>query len=166
LTQPSRLESEQWVPRPVAEVFTFFGEPQNLARLTPGWLGFEILTPPPVPMRQGALIDYLIRLGPLPTRWRTLITTFAPPHKFVDEQLSGPYSFWHHTHEFIDQDGGTLIRDRVLYLLPLGLLGRVVERLVIRRQLRAIFSYRQRVIAEIFPGEEHDSQENKTRPHG
>jgi ligand-binding SRPBCC domain-containing protein len=86
----------------------------------------------------------------LPTRWRTLITHFEAPEGFVDEQLQGPYSFWHHTHTFVETAGGTIIGDRVLYLLPLGALGALAERLVIRRRLRSIFAYRRRVIAERF----------------
>lgn len=147
---PHVLTSEQFVPRPVDEVFAFFAKPENLGTITPPWLDFRILTPSPVPMAQGALIDYVIRLGPVPTRWRTLITRFEAPHAFVDEQLHGPYSFWHHTHTFVARDGGTLIGDRVLYVLPFGILGNVVERVFIRRRLRAIFAHRRRVIAERF----------------
>lgn len=150
---PHVLASEQFVPRPPDEVFAFFARPENLGEITPPWLGFRILTPSPVPMREGALIDYLIRLGPLPTRWRTLITAYDPPRRFVDEQLAGPYSFWHHTHTFAARDGGTVIGDRIEYLLPLGALGRLAERLVIRRQLRAIFAHRRRVIAARFGGD-------------
>lgn len=147
---PHVLESEQLVPRPRDEVFAFFARPENLGRITPPWLGFRILTPSPVPMERGALVDYVIRLGPLPMRWRTLITRHDPPRAFVDEQLQGPYSFWHHTHTFEEAAGGTLIRDRVLYVVPFGALGRLLERLVIRRQLRAIFAHRRRVIAQVF----------------
>ena len=147
---PHLLNSEQFVPRPVEEVFAFFAKPENLGTITPPWLDFRILTPAPVPMAQGALIDYVIRLGPLPTRWRTLITRFEAPHLFVDEQLQGPYSFWHHTHTFVARDGGTLIGDRVLYVLPFGIIGVLVERLIIRRQLCAIFAHRRRVIAARF----------------
>lgn len=149
---PHVLTSEQFVPRPRDEVFAFFACPENLGTITPPWLGFSILTPSPVPMAQGVLIDYVIRLGPVPTRWRSLITQFEAPHGFVDEQLLGPYSFWHHTHTFTETEGGTLIGDRVLYLLPAGALGVLAERLVIRRRLRAIFAYRRRVIAERFGG--------------
>lgn len=148
--QPHLLQSEQFVPRPRDEVFAFFARPENLAEITPPWLGFRILTPSPVPMERGALVDYVIRLGPFSLRWRTLITRHDPPRAFVDEQLQGPYSFWHHTHTFEEVSGGTLIRDRVLYVVPLGVLGLVVERLVIRRQLRAIFAHRRRVISRLF----------------
>jgi ligand-binding SRPBCC domain-containing protein len=147
---PHLVTSEQFVPRPRDEVFAFFAHPENLGTITPPWLDFHILTPSPVPMATGVLIDYVIRLGPVPTRWRTLITQFEAPHVFVDEQLEGPYSFWHHTHTFMETEGGTIIGDRVLYLLPLGALGALAERWVIRRQLRSIFAYRRRVIAERF----------------
>ena len=154
--KPYELHHEQRVPRPRDEVFAFFSQPENLARITPPWLGFKILTPPPVPMHAGALIDYLVHLGPVPTRWRTLITAYEAPVRFVDEQLAGPYSFWHHTHEFEEVPGGTLIRDHIRYLLPAGPLGRIAHWLLIRRQLAAIFGHRHRVIAEIFPGGDLD----------
>ncbi|MFN2372073.1 MAG: SRPBCC family protein [Candidatus Krumholzibacteriia bacterium] len=146
------FRTEQRVPHPRDEVFAFFACPENLARITPPWLGFRILTPSPVPMREGAVIDYLIRLGPLPARWRTLITTWDPPHRFVDEQLTGPYSFWHHTHEFVADGDATVIRDHVRYVLPLGPLGDVVHALAVRRQIAGIFAHRRAVIAAGFPG--------------
>lgn len=146
------IVTEQFVPRPRAEVFDFFAKPENLAHLTPPWLGFRILTPSPIAMKEGALIDYVVRLGPLPTRWRTLITRYEPPALFVDEQLAGPYSFWHHTHTFAERDGGTLIGDHVRYALPFGPLGEAAHALAIRRQLRAIFAHRRRVLAELYPG--------------
>jgi ligand-binding SRPBCC domain-containing protein len=144
------LIREQFVPVPRDEVQGFFFEPENLSALTPDWLGFRILTPSPVPMHRGALIDYEIQLGPLPMRWRTLITRHDPPETFVDEQLSGPYSFWHHTHTFRAVEGGTLIGDHVRYLLPFGALGRLVNFLVVERQLAAIFRHRERHIAARF----------------
>ncbi len=150
------FRAEQRVPHARESVFAFFAQPENLARITPPWLGFAILTPPPVPMRAGAVIDYVIRLGPLPTRWRTMITTCEPPHRFVDEQLSGPYSFWHHTHEFVADGDGTVIRDHVRYMLPLGVLGDLVHALAVRRQIEAIFAHQVRVIDGLFPGEDHE----------
>jgi ligand-binding SRPBCC domain-containing protein len=144
------LSSHQHVSAGLDEVFAFFGEPENLALITPPWLGFRILTPEPVKMRVGALIDYQISLGPLPTRWRTLITTYDPPNLFVDEQLNGPYSFWHHTHRFEATGRGTNITDEIRYLLPFGPLGTLVHALLVRRQLKGIFAHRRRVIAEMF----------------
>jgi ligand-binding SRPBCC domain-containing protein len=144
------LITEQTVSATLDEVFGFFEKPENLAGITPGWLGFQILTPSPVPMREGAVIDYLVSLGPVPTRWRSMITTFEAPHRFIDEQLNGPYSFWHHTHIFEAVPGGTLIRDEIRYLMPFGPLGRLVHRLMVRRQLEGIFAHRVRVIADKF----------------
>jgi ligand-binding SRPBCC domain-containing protein len=144
------LTSQQYVSAGLDEVFAFFGEPENLARITPPWLGFQILTPSPVKMRVGALIDNQISLGPFPTRWRTLITAYDPPQLFVDEQLIGPYSFWHHTHRFEATARGTTITDEIRYLLPFGPLGSLVHALFVRRQLKGIFDHRRRVIAEQF----------------
>lgn len=144
------LITEQHVSRHRDEVFAFFDRPENLARITPRWLDFRILTPQPLTMREGAVIDYLIRLGPLPTRWRSIISVYDPPHRFVDEQLMGPYSFWHHTHEFAEIPGGTLIRDHVRYLLPFGFLGDVAHALMVERQLEGIFAHRRKAIDRMF----------------
>ena len=144
------LERQQLVGRPRAEVFAFFADAHNLERLTPPFLRFEILTPAPIPMRPGTLIDYRLSLFGVPFRWRTEIEAFEPGVRFVDVQLRGPYRRWHHTHTFADAPGGTLVGDRVEYALPLGPLGEVARALLVRRQLDAIFEYRRRVIGELF----------------
>jgi ligand-binding SRPBCC domain-containing protein len=144
-----KLHKEQFIRRPLAEVFSFFEKPENLARITPPWLGFRIITPSPIFMRKGTTIEYSIRvMGPRMT-WKSMISEYAPPVRFVDEQVAGPYAFWYHTHTFIALDGGTLVTDDVRYALPLGVLGSVVHRLAVRRQLESIFSYRAGVIEEI-----------------
>src|SRR3954470_20885613 len=109
------LQHELWLPRPITEVFPFFADAANLEVLTPAWLKFQIITPLPVTMRPGASIDYRIRVHGLPLRWRSEITTWDPPHRFVDEQRRGPYRLWHHEHTFESRDGGTLCRDHVRY---------------------------------------------------
>ncbi len=146
------LKREQVVPRRLDDVFPFFADPQNLARLTPPSLGFVILTPSPIATRQGALIDYTIGVLGVRTHWRTLISDYDPPHSFTDIQLKGPYLFWHHTHSFRQTDSGTIIGDEVRYVMPFGILGRAVHALLVRRRLRQIFDFRERVIAEIFAG--------------
>lgn len=145
-----QLTARQAVPAARDEVFDFFARPENLGRITPEWLSFRILTPSPVPMRQGGIIDYRIGLGGLPTRWRSIISTYEPPLRFVDEQLRGPYDYWHHTHDFEEVPGGTLLLDRVVYAPPFGPLGRLAHALLIRRQLQRIFAHRHRVIAGRF----------------
>ena len=143
------LHRTQRIRRPRSDVFAFFEQPENLARITPPSMGFEILTPPPIIMKEGAVIDYRVRIFGLSRHWRTLITAHDPPHRFVDEQLAGPYRFWHHTHTFEDDGDATVITDDVRYVLPFGPLGRLAHALVVRRQLDKIFAYRERVISTL-----------------
>lgn len=145
------LERTQVIPRPRDEVFTFFADATNLERLTPSFLGFKILTPRPIEMCAGAVIDYRIKLSGLPMRWKTLIESFVPGEKFVDVQLTGPYARWHHTHTFRDVPEGTEVGDRIEYELPLGPLGRIAHFILVKRQLRTIFDHRQHVMRELFP---------------
>lgn len=144
------LERTQTLNASLRDVFSFFRTPENLARITPRSLNFKILTPSPIEMKAGALIDYTIGWLGFTMRWTTMITTYDPPHRFVDEQLRGPYSFWHHTHAFVGKDGYTIMTDRVLYALPLGILGNVAHALLVRRQVENIFGYRARVIGSAF----------------
>ncbi len=141
------FQTELWLPRPRGDVFPFFAEARNLETITPPWLNFEVLTPAPIALRPGALIDYRIRVHGWPLRWRTEITAWEPPHRFVDVQLRGPYTLWHHAHTFEDRDGGTLCRDDVRYR-PRG--GALVHWLFVRRDVQRIFAYRQRRLRELF----------------
>ena len=144
------LETETTIDRPLAEVFPFFESPENLARITPPEMDFRILTPLPIRMQTGAVIDYTVRVFGFRVHWRTLITDYTPGRQFVDQQIKGPYALWHHTHTFEKRDGRTVMRDRVVYALPFGLLGRMVHRLIVRRQVAQIFKYREQVIQKIF----------------
>ena len=143
------LERTQLVPRPRAEVFAFFADPWNLERITPPFLRFRILTPHPLEVKAGALIDYRLSLFGLPFGWRTVIEAWEPGVRFVDRQLRGPYRLWRHTHGFEDAPGGTLMTDRVEYQLPLGPLGEVARRLLVDRQLAAIFDHRREAVARL-----------------
>jgi ligand-binding SRPBCC domain-containing protein len=144
------LAREQLVRRPRSEVFAFFADAANLERLTPPSLRFSILTPLPIAMRPGAVIQYRLSLFGVPFRWRTVIEAFEPEARFIDVQASGPYAVWRHLHEFVEVRGGTLIRDRVEYALPLGPLGELAHSLFVRRQLEAIFGYRRGVVERLF----------------
>jgi ligand-binding SRPBCC domain-containing protein len=141
------------VPKPIDEVFAIFEDPFNLAKITPPWLNFEILTPKAqVRMREGLLIDYRFSWLGLPLYWQTLITCYRPPYEFIDKALKGPYAHWHHRHEFRAVDGGTQVIDTVDYGLPLGPLGDLAHALMVRANVTGIFTHRQKVLNEYWGG--------------
>jgi ligand-binding SRPBCC domain-containing protein len=146
------LSRRQWLPLSQEATFAFFERPENLAAITPAWLGLRLLTPPPIVMAVGLTLDYRVRVLGLPGRWRSLITQYDPPHAFRDEQVRGPYRSWVHHHRFLPARGGTLIEDFVLYEPPLGLLGALMDRLTIRRQLGEIFDYRRQRLERLLLG--------------
>ena len=134
----------------IESVFDFFSKPENLELITPRSLHFKILTPSPISMKEGLLIKYRIQLSSIPLNWKTLISKFDPPNIFIDEQVSGPYSKWHHTHYFTYKNNQTIVEDKVEYIVPYGFIGKVVNRFYIKRMLRSIFEYRFHTIAKIF----------------
>ena len=144
------LEREQWLPRPIEEVFPFFSRPENLQVITPSWLDFRVVEAPEE-LEADALIRYQLRWRRVPIRWTTEITVWDPPHRFVDRQLSGPYGLWNHEHSFQVRDGGTVMRDFVTYGLPFGFLGGIAHRLSVKRDVERIFDFRTEVMRKIFP---------------
>jgi ligand-binding SRPBCC domain-containing protein len=147
-----KLERDLWLPLSRPQVFAFFSCAENLERITPPWVGFRFVTPTPIDMKVGAAIEYVIRVHGVAMRWRTRIVAWNPPFEFVDVQERGPYRMWRHTHRFIETGGGTRIEDEVDYELPLGVLGRLVHRLQVSRDLRAIFDYRAKRVEELLRG--------------
>ncbi len=144
------LRARLRLPRPRPEVFSFFADAANLEALTPPWLRFQTLTPQPIEMRPGALIEYKLRVHGIPVRWTTEITAWEPPERFVDEQRRGPYRLWVHEHTFEDAPGGgTFVRDRVRYRVPFG---RLANWLVAERDARTIFAYRTAALLRLFGG--------------
>jgi len=143
------LTAVQILPRPRSEVFAFFADAGNLEAITPPWLGFHILTPKPIPMAAGTLLDYRIRLRGLPVRWRTRIVLWEPPDRFVDEQLRGPYRLWEHEHTFTEVETGTRVADRIRYAVPGGAL---IHRLLVAPDLQRIFGYRRDRMRELYGG--------------
>jgi uncharacterized protein len=144
------FETSQWVPRSLEEVFSFFSDAKNLEVITPPWVQFRILNMSTPQIEQGTLLDYRIKVKGVPMKWRTRIENWNPPHGFVDTQLIGPYSIWHHTHSFAEKNGGTEMKDRVLYRVPLGRAGDLLLGWQIRKDVEAIFAYRQKTIDEMF----------------
>ena len=145
-----RLTATQFIPRPIDDVFSFFARPENLGRITPASMGFELRSDDHE-MRSGLELAYRIRpLFGIPTTWRTRILGFDPPRAFRDVQLRGPYRRWEHDHTFESVDGGTLVHDDIRYALPFGPLGDLVNRFVVQSELRSIFGHRARVIDDLF----------------
>lgn len=143
------LTTWQWLPRPRADVFAFFSDARNLERITPPFLNFHVLTPSPISMGAGALIDYRLRLRGIPLRWQSEITLWEPPQRFADVQRRGPYRQWDHTHTFDEEDGGTMVRDRVLYrLLGPDVITRGINALLVAPDTRRIFGFRHAALEE------------------
>jgi len=132
---------------PSERVFSFFSKAENLQRLTPEWVYFRILTPLPIQMREGTLIDYRLKLHGIPVKWRTKITEWNPPYSFTDEQIKGPYRNWIHRHTFVSEGNNTLMTDHIEYRV-LG--GVWVDKLLVRKDIEKIFNYRKRVMESIF----------------
>ena len=148
------FSAELWLPLPPAELFSFFGDAANLDALTPPWLHFHIVTPRPIAMRAGTLIDYRLRVRGLPLRWRTRINEWQPPFRFVDEQLRGPYRQWLHEHTFTPHDDGTLARDVVRYAVPFDFL---THRWLVRPDIENIFQFRSEALRRLFPARTNPS---------
>jgi ligand-binding SRPBCC domain-containing protein len=132
------------------EVFEFFSNAENLEKLTPGFLGFKILSPTPIEMRAGTRIAYRLRLWGVTLRWLTVIEEWTPPRSFVDVQVRGPYQQWRHRHYFQPAPGGgTIMTDRVELRMPGGLVGVLAYYLLVRRALTNIFSFRAEVLQRL-----------------
>ena len=151
MTKTHRLETFVTLPLGIDETFAFFADASNLEKITPPELCFKILTPRPIEITGGTEIDYRLRLYGVPLNWRSKITNWSPPHRFVDEQVQGPYRLWVHIHRFHEQNGGTAIIDEVCYQLPLWPFGEMMYPLV-AGQLHRIFRYRKRAIRNALCG--------------
>lgn len=161
------LHVEQTLEAPLEAVFRFFADASNLEAITPTMVGFKILTPRPIEMRVGTLIDYSIRLHGTPMRWRTRIDAWEPPDarhrraRFVDTQLKGPYRVWIHEHTFEarpNPDGceSTRVTDHVEYAVPGGPgVERLIERWFVRPRIDQIFEHRKQAMQQQFPSPTH-----------
>lgn len=154
------LHREQRLEGTPEEVFPFFADAHNLEALTPPLLRFRVITPRPIDLYPGALIQYALRVRGVPVSWLTSIQRWDPPHAFVDTQVRGPYALWHHTHTFAPtEDGrGTLMTDTVRYAIGFGPLGALAHALVVRRDVEAIFAFRALQIPRLLADLRHPSR--------
>ncbi len=150
---PRLLERTQTFGRPILQVFDFFSRAENLEAITPPWVNFRILTPTPIDMHEGTIIDYRLRIKGVPIRWRTRILIWDPPYRFVDTQLRGPYALWRHTHTFEPTGvGETRMTDQVEYIPKGGPLEPLVTALFVRGDIERIFDYRYEALEREFGG--------------
>jgi len=156
------FEADLWLPCPRTEMFPFFANAANLQAITPPFLNFVVLTPEPIEMRAGAIIDYKLRVRGFPMRWRTLISAWEPPFRFVDEQVRGPYRQWIHEHTFEERDGGTFMRDLVRDRVPGGAL---IDRMFVREDVRRIFTFRRDALLRLFSNSDTAGDSRETGGH-
>lgn len=146
-----QLKALQRLPISKAEAWNFFSDPKNLQKITPGYMGFEIISGGDRPMFPGQIIQYLVSpVSGIKTKWVTEITHVKEGEYFVDEQRFGPYSLWHHKHFLKEIDGGVEMEDIIDYKLPFGILGRAVHPVLVRPKLEEIFEFRRKKLLEFF----------------
>ncbi len=148
--KPHILIRETLLNGSMEDVFEFFSKAENLNVITPPVLGFKIITPLPVDMKKGTVIDYKIKLNGIPFNWRTEITKWDPPHCFEDTQIKGPYKVWIHEHKFEARNEKTFMTDTVRYLSPGGPLEFIPHNLFVKKKVNFIFDYRQKIFDELF----------------
>ena len=148
---PHILKRETVINRKINELFDFFSKAENLNRITPPELGFKIITPLPIEMKKGTIIDYKIKLSGLPFKWRTEITEWDPPYRFIDTQIKGPYRMWVHEHTFEERGDSTFMTDIVNYVSPGGPLEIIPHLLFVEKKVNQIFDYREKNFAKLFP---------------
>lgn len=151
------------MPASPEETFKLFSDAFALERITPPWLSFRVLTPAPIEIGAGTVIEYALRLHRVPIRWRSRIAVWEPPGRFVDVQVNGPYKLWEHTH-LVESDGsgGTIIRDNVRYMVPLGPLGELARLGLVRRDLDRIFEFRRHAVGQLLTNREADPDGHRT----
>ena len=148
---PHILVKKSIINKSIKEVFGFFSKAENLNKLTPSAMGFEIISQLPIKMGTGTIIDYKIKLTVFKMNWRSVITKWDPPFCFEDTQIKGPYKIWIHEHKFEDKKGSTLMTDTIKYLSPGGIFEFIPHYIFVRSKVESIFDYREKILLEMFP---------------
>jgi ligand-binding SRPBCC domain-containing protein len=137
------LSRETIIKKPIEIVFDFFSKAENLNLITPPHLQFKIITPLPIKISKGTIIDYSLKLYGFPFKWKTEIKEWEPPFKFVDAQLKGPYLRWVHQHTFFQDGNNTIMIDNVEYLSPGWIIEPLIHGLFVKKNVENIFDYRK-----------------------
>ena len=145
------LHKKQKLPISLEEAWNFLSNPKNLKIITPDYMSFDMITKTDRPLYTGQILQYIVTplLG-IKTKWVSEITHIEDKKYFVDEQIYGPYSLWHHKHFIKEIDGGVEMEDIIDYKIPLGILGQLVHPFLVKPKLEEIFSYRQKKLIELF----------------
>ncbi len=143
------FQAEQFIPLPRQKVFRFFSEADNLEKITPPLLEFKIESKSTTEIQTGTEIIYRLKVHGIPLRWKTMIEDWVPNQRFIDNQVSGPYKKWHHTHEFFDLGNGTLMKDTVRYRLPMGSVGQLAAGWFVKMDVNKIFSFRKSSVHDL-----------------
>ena len=154
----------QDIPCNLDTAWQFFSDPRNLQRITLPDMKFAVRSPLTDHIYAGQIIQYRVRpLFGIPVKWATLISHVTEKSSFVDEQIKGPFKFWHHQHFFTETNDGVRMVDVVHYELPLGFIGEFVHRFIVRERLKKIFDHRREVITRIFGEKEHSEHGDTQR---
>ena len=146
-----RLETVQNLPISQKEAWDFLSDPKNLKRITPEYMGFEILSGASDKMYAGQIIQYIVTpVMSIPTKWVTEITHVDEGKYFVDEQRFGPYALWHHKHFIKPIHKGVEMTDIIDYKIPFGILGQLVHPIIVAPKLKEIFEFRKHALNEMF----------------
>jgi ligand-binding SRPBCC domain-containing protein len=139
-----QLKFEQEVKASLSEVWDFISSPENLKKITPDYMGFDIVSELAEKMYEGLIIQYKVSplLG-IKTNWVTEITHIKENEYFVDEQRVGPYKLWHHEHFIKATKNGVLMEDILSYQPPFGFLGSIANQFIIKNKVKSIFAYRK-----------------------
>jgi ligand-binding SRPBCC domain-containing protein len=146
-----QLKVKQLLSISLDDAWSFFSDPGNLPKLTPGWLNLKITSDLPYEMYEGMIISYKVHpiLG-IPFNWVTEITSVKEKSFFIDEQRFGPYKFWHHQHHFKEIDKGVEMQDIVSYALPFDPISRPLNKLILGNKVKKIFEFREEVLKKMF----------------
>lgn len=145
------LHKTQKLPISVDEAWEFLSDPKNLKIITPAKMSFDIISGADRPIYAGQILQYKVTpMTGIRTKWVSEIKSIVPKKYFVDEQLYGPYSLWHHKHFIREIEGGAEMEDIIDYKIPLGILGQMIHPLLVKPRLEEIFNYRQKKLVELF----------------